>query len=69
MFKKTLKFSADKVIQQGVNVEAEGVPLEDVVNSINEHDVAENMDNDLLLGAVGVDKTIAWLESQGYQVI
>lgn len=69
MFKKKLKFSADKVTQQGVDVEAEGVPVRDIVESIDEYDAAEHLDSDLLLGAIGVDKSIAWLESQGYQVI
>ncbi|MBY8063552.1 hypothetical protein KW491_06180 [Vibrio fluvialis] len=69
MFKTNLKFSADKVTHQGVEVSAEGVPVEDVIKSINECDAAENLDNDLLLGAIGKDKAIAWLESQGYQVI
>lgn len=69
MFKTNLKFSADKVTHQGVEVSAEGVPVRDIVESINEYDAAEHLDSDLLLGAIGVDKSIAWLESQGYQVI
>lgn len=67
--KKTINFTADKVTHQGVEVSAEGVPVEDIVNSINEDDAAKHLDNDLLLGAIGEDKSIAWLESQGYQVI
>ncbi|EKO3908215.1 hypothetical protein GTU35_001256 [Vibrio fluvialis] len=69
MNKKTINFTADKVTHQGVEVSAEGVPVEDIVKSINEYDAAEYLDSDLLLGAIGVDKSIAWLESQGYQVI
>ncbi|EKO3451857.1 hypothetical protein NTE11_003111 [Vibrio fluvialis] len=67
--KKTINFTADKVTHQGVEVSAEGVPVEDIVNSINEDDAAKHLDNDLLLGAIGEDVVIAWLEEQGYQVI
>ncbi|MCO7020935.1 MULTISPECIES: hypothetical protein [Vibrio] len=69
MNKKTINFTADKVTHQGVEVSAEGVPVEDIVNSINEYDAAEHLDNDLLLGAIGEDAVIAWLEEQGHQVI
>jgi len=69
MDKKKINFSADKVIVHGVEVSAEGVPVRDIVESINEYDAAEHLDSDLLLGAIGIDKSIAWLESQGYQVI
>ncbi|EOH0514101.1 hypothetical protein ACNPDE_002102 [Vibrio fluvialis] len=69
MNKKTINFTADKVTHQGVEVSAEGVPVRDIVESINEYDAAEHLDSDLLLGAIGKDKAIAWLESQGYQVI
>ncbi len=69
MTKKKIHFSAEKVTTQGIEVSAEGVPVRDIVESINEYDAAEHLDSDLLLGAIGVDKSIAWLESQGYQVI
>lgn len=67
--KKTINFTADKVTHQGVEVSAEGVPVEDIVKSINEYDAAEHMNINFLLGAIGKDVAIAWLESQGYQVI
>lgn len=69
MNKKTINFTADKVTHQGVEVSAEGVPVEDIVKSINEYDAAEHMNIDFLLGAIGKDVAIAWLEEQGYQVI
>ncbi|WP_441258044.1 hypothetical protein ACS18Q_16985 [Vibrio sp. Vf1514] len=69
MNKKTINFTADKVTHQGVEVSAEGVPVEDIVKSINEYDAAEHMNTGLLLGAIGKDTVTAWLESQGYQVI
>lgn len=67
--KKTINFTADKVTHQGVEVSAEGVPVEDIVKSINEYDAAEHMNVNFLLGAIGKDVAIAWLEEQGYQVI
>ncbi|GHZ69107.1 hypothetical protein VCSRO127_0475 [Vibrio cholerae] len=69
MDKKKINFSADKVIVHGVEVSAEGVPVEDIVKSINEYDAAEHMNINFLLGAIGKDAAIAWLEEQGYQVI
>lgn len=67
--KKTINFTADKVTHQGVEVSAEGVPVEDIVKSINEYDAAEHMNTGFLLGAIGKDAVTAWLEEQGYQVI
>ncbi|HFG1952542.1 TPA: hypothetical protein ACGF3W_000268 [Vibrio cholerae] len=69
MDKKKINFSADKVIVHGVEVSAEGVPVRDIVESINEYDAAEHMNVNFLLGAIGKDAAIAWLEEQGYQVI
>lgn len=69
MNKKTINFTADKVTHRGVEVSAEGVPVEDIVKSINEYDAADNMNIGFLLGAVGKDTVIAWLEEQGHQVI
>lgn len=69
MDKKKINFSADKVIVHGVEVSAEGVPVRDIVESINEYDAAELMNTGFLLGAIGKDAVIAWLEEQGHQVI
>ncbi|MBY8106416.1 hypothetical protein KW456_04720 [Vibrio fluvialis] len=69
MNKKTINFTADKVTHQGVEVSAEGVPVEDIVKSINEYDAAEHMNTWFLLGAIGKDTVTAWLEEQGFQVI
>jgi len=69
MNNKTIHFSANKVIVHGVEVSAEGVPVEDIVKSINEYDAAEHMNIGFLLGAIGKDTVTAWLEEQGYQVI
>ncbi|PNH94059.1 hypothetical protein [Vibrio diazotrophicus] len=69
MDKKKINFSANKVIVHGVEVSAEGVPVRDIVESINEYDAAEHMNTGFLLGAIGKDSVIAWLEEQGYQVI
>ena len=69
MNKKTINFTADKVIVHGVEVSAEGVPVRDIVESINEYDAAEHMNIGFLLGVIGKDTVTAWLEEQGYQVI
>ncbi|EKO3565468.1 MULTISPECIES: hypothetical protein [Vibrio] len=69
MLKKTITFSADKVTHHGIEVIAEGVPVEDVINSISEDDAAEHFDTELLLSAIGYEKAAAWLETMGYQVI
>lgn len=69
MTKKTLTFSADKITYDGVDVVAEGVPIEDIINSIEEDDVVEHLDNERLLSAIGYEKAIAWLETMGYITI
>lgn len=67
--KKTINFTADKVTHQGVEVIAEGVPVEDIINSISATDVVDHVDHELLLSAIGKDKAIAWLETMGYITI
>lgn len=69
MTKKNIKFSADKVTVQGVEVHAEGVPVEDVVGALHEYDVADNMDKQALLSAIGMPAIEAWLAENGYTVI
>lgn len=69
MPKTNLSFTADKVTHQGVEVIAEGVPVEDVINSISATDVVDYVDHELLLSAIGYEKAIAWLEAMGYITI
>ncbi|NAW60532.1 hypothetical protein CAG58_00925 [Vibrio sp. V31_P5A7T61] len=69
MPKTKLSFTADKVTHHGIEVIAEGVPVQDVINSISEDDAAEHFDTELLLSAIGYEKAAAWLETMGYQVI
>lgn len=61
MLKTKLSFTADKITHHGVEVIAEGVPVEDVINSISATDVVEHVDHELLLSAIGYEKVAAWL--------
>lgn len=69
MPKTKLSFTADKVTHQGVEVVAEGVPVEDIINSISATDVVDHVDHELLLSAIGFEKAAAWLETMGYITI
>lgn len=69
MLKTKLSFTADKITHQGVEVVAEGVPVEDVINSISATDVVEHVDHELLLSAIGYEKAAAWLKTLGYITI
>lgn len=69
MLKTKLSFTADKITHQGVEVIAEGVPVEDIINSISATDVVDHVDHELLLSAIGYEKAIAWLETMGYITI
>lgn len=69
MPKTKLSFTADKVTHQGIEVVAEGVPVEDVINSISATDVVDHVDHELLLSAIGYEKSAAWLETMGYITI
>lgn len=67
--KVNLTFSADKLTIHGHGVSAEGVPIEDVLNSVSGYNLLELVDNDELLTSIGFDKINEWLTSRGYLVI
>lgn len=69
MLKTKLSFTADKITHQGIGVIAEGVPVEDIFNSISATDVVDHVDHELLLSAIGYEKAAAWLETMGYITI
>lgn len=69
MPKTKLSFTADKVTHHDIEVIAEGVPVEDVINSISATDVVDHVDHELLLSAIGEDKAMAWLKTLGYITI